>query len=198
MAFVIPDIDNYIVILADLPSLNNLRFVNKYFYDLVSKKPIIKQYEIIDQMKIKSVNDIFTTSCEKGFLDYAIYLVDNYDIDIIMNISDAFIKSCQYGHIDIAKWLVKLEESGDYDRNYVHAIAEYAFIKSCYYGHLNIAKWLVELRESDSGTKFDINVGIDHAFINSCICGNSDIAKWLVELCKSGSYTKIDIHASTE
>lgn len=56
---IIPDIDNHIVDMASLPYLVKLLCVNKFFYELVSKKPIVKQWNEIRNKNFFSSSDAF-------------------------------------------------------------------------------------------------------------------------------------------
>ena len=116
MNLVIPDIDKYILDLVDLRSLANLILVNKYFYELISTKPIMGQWKCIINMKSESINSIFIQACAVGFLEYAIYLVNEIDIDIHVYNDYAFRWSCRNGHLKLTQWLVCLGESSGYTK----------------------------------------------------------------------------------
>ena len=105
MNIIIPDIDWIIVSLTDLPTLVNLGCVNKYFYELVSDQPIIKQWSIIKNMHgEKSIGEIFIEACRKGFLSYGMFLLKENKIDIHADDEKIFRDSCANGHIKIARW----------------------------------------------------------------------------------------------
>ena len=105
MNIIIPDVDQLIVSLTELPTLVNLGCANKYFYTLISNQPIIKQWLIIKNIcKGKSTYDIFIEVCKNGFLSYGMFLVKKNKVDIHANDERAFKYSCENGRIEIARW----------------------------------------------------------------------------------------------
>ena len=118
MNIIIPDIDQIIVSLIELPTLVNLGCTNKYFYQLVSNQPIVRQWLIIKNThREKSIDNIFIEACMKGFLSYGMFLLKEYKrIDIHADNEYAFGCSCANGHIEIANWLIQLGESGKYGK----------------------------------------------------------------------------------
>ena len=193
MNIIIPDIDQIIVSLTELPALVNLGCVNKYFYGLVSNQPIIKQWLIIKTMhRTASIDDIFTEACKNGFLSYGMFLLFEEKIDIHADNESAFRWSCANGHIQAARWLINLGESEEYGKININANDEFAFRWSCTDGHIEIAHWLIQLGESGEYKKININIIDECPFRYSCINGNIEIANWLINLGESGKYGKID------
>ena len=98
MNIIISDIDQIIVSLCELPTLVKLRCVNKYFYQLVSNQPIVKQWLIIKNMRRKkSMRHIFIEVCKNGFLSYGMFLIKKNKINIHYNNDLAFKYSCKNG-----------------------------------------------------------------------------------------------------
>lgn len=110
MNIIVPDIDTLIVSHLKLSQLAIMMTVNRFFRDLVSKKPIMSQWKKIDSIKYGNSNNIFSYSCRAGFHEYAIYLVNNYEINIHYNREHPFQNSCINGNFEIAKWLIQLGE----------------------------------------------------------------------------------------
>ena len=198
MNIIIPDIDKHIVNLVDLRSLANLLLVNKFFHTIIIAKPIMEQWKHLNSMKLGTINDIFIETCKMGFLEYAIYLVNENIIDIHADNDCAFRMCCQNGHLKLAQWLIQLGESNGYTKIDIHADNDYMFGNSCSNGHLKLAQWLIELGESSGYAKFDIHVVNDYAFRRSCFYGHLELAQWLVQLGESSGYTKFDIHADND
>ena len=198
MNIVIPDIDTYMIDFADLHTMAILQQVNKYFNKIITAKPIMRQWKVINNMQLDLPNDKFIEACKRGFLAYAKYLFGAYEIDIHANNDYAFQLSCENGHIEVAQWLILLGESNDYTKIDIHADNEYAFRWSCQYGHLELAQWLIKLGESNGYTKINIHADNEYAFRWSCRNGHLEVAQWLVNLGESSGYTKIDIHANND
>ena len=95
MNILIPDIDKYIANILDLQSLANLLLVNKFFHGLIITKPVMKQWKHIHSMNLAEIDDIFIETCGLGYLECAIYLVNENDIDIHTRIESAFKSSCE-------------------------------------------------------------------------------------------------------
>ena len=199
MNIIIPDIDQIIVSLTELPTLVNLGCVNKYFYTLVLNQPILKQWLIIKNMHgKKSIGEIFIEVCMKGFLSYGMFLLKKNKININASYEGAFRLSCYHGRIQVAQWLVQLGESGEYKRININANYEGAFRSSCYHGRIQVAQWLVQLGESGEYKRININANYEGAFRLSCENGHIQIAQWLIQLGESGEYKRIDINACNE
>ena len=198
MNIIIPDIDKYIVNLADLQTLAKMVLVNKFFHKFISAKPVMDQWKHITGLKLDTINYIFIEACKMGFLEYAIYLVNKNIIDIHAHKDSAFSLSCANGHLILAQWLIELGESSGYTKIDIHADNDFAFRYSCCYGHLEIAQWLIELGESSGYTKIDIHTDYNFAFKSSCYNGHLKLAQWLVQLGESSGYTKIDIHVNND
>ena len=195
MNIIIPDIDKYIVDLADLQLLSNLLCVNKFFRDIISVKPIMIQRKYMIDKNILSVKCIFTEACRNGFLEYAVYLVDKYNVDIHMDNENAFRICCEYGHIEFAKWLVLLGELVGHTKININIFNNIVFINSCANGYIDIARWLVLLGETDSYNKINNCHANNHAFNLCCYYGHIEIARWLIKLGESDGYDKIDVRA---
>ena len=192
MNIIIPDIDKHIVNLVDLRSLANLLLVNKFFNTIITAKPIMDQWKHIKNIKSETITDIFIETCEMGFLEYAIYLVNENIIDIHALNDNAFRWSCCNGHLKLSQWLIELGESSGYTKIDIHANNDYAFRYSCLHGHLKLAQWLIQLGESSGYTKIDIHAVNDYAFKWSCYYGHFNLAQWLVSLGESNGYTNFD------
>ena len=164
MSIIIPDIDTYLLDLVDLRSIANLQQVNKYFHKIITAKPIMNQWKVINNMRLKSPNDKFMGACGSGFLAYAKYLIREYKIDIHADNEYAFQCSCINGYSEIAQWLIGLGESGGHTKINIHADNEYAFRWSCQNGHLEVARWLVSLGEFNGYTKIDIHAENECAY----------------------------------
>ena len=188
------------------PRAVNLGCVNKYFYNLMSHQPIIKQWLIIKKKQKNmyeklSIDGIFLEICINNFLSYGMFIIkeEKNKINIHIFNEQAFKWSCEKGHIEINRWLIQLGESGDYGKKInIHSNHEHAFRLSCFNGHIEIAQWLIQLGESGNYGKINIHADNDFAFKGSCINGHIEIAQWLIHLGESGNYSKINIHANNE
>ena len=175
MNIIIPDIDPLIVLFTELPELAKLGCVNKYFYKLVSRQCVVKQWLTIKNTcgRYTSINQIFIEICKNGFLLYGMYIAKKNKININAIDELAFKWSCINGHIEIARWLIHLGESDGYNNKInIHAGVDYAFRRSCENGHIEIALWLIHLGESDGYGKIDpmiVNLYIDAIYKNVCI-----------------------------
>ena len=188
MNLLIPDIDKYIVDLVDLQTLANLLLVNKFFNAIITAKPVMNQQKHIKYMNLATNTDIFIKACKMGFLEYAIYLVNENTIDIHADNDNAFRLSCHNGHLKLAQWLIQLGESTGYTKIDIHAYNDHAFIWSCYNGHLELAQWLIQLGESTGYTKINIHAWDNFALEFSFSRGHLKLAEWLVQLGESCGY----------
>ena len=53
MNIIIPDIDIYLIDFVDLQSMPVLQQVNRYFHKIITEKPIMSQWKIINGMRLK-------------------------------------------------------------------------------------------------------------------------------------------------
>ena len=196
MNIIIPDIDQAIMTITELPELVTLGCVNKYFYRLVSDQPIIKQWSIIKNIcKGKSINDIFIQVCKNGFLSYGMFLIKKNNINIHVADELPFRWCCSTGNIEMANWLIKSGESGNYGKKInIHSADEDIFTWRCYNGDIEMARWLIQLGESSDYGKINIHADRELAFRWSCYNGHIEIVRWLIRLGESGDYGKIDIN----
>lgn len=180
---IIPDIDNIIAKQLDLPTMTNLACTNIFFYKLIFKFPIMKQWRAIGRTEITGANNILMEACKNGFIEYAMYLLHNYNINEsrIWNYeNELFETCCKKGYFVLAQELIRLVNTGRID---IHYNYDHAFIHCCINGHINIAKWLVELGEPNSFTNFGHNKSY-YLFTICCEKGHLNIVQWLVQLGK--------------
>ena len=166
MNIIVPDIDQIIVSMTELPALVNLGCVNKYFYKLVLGQPIIKQWLTIKNMheKKKSIYETFIEVCGKGFLSYAMFFAKENKININADNEYPFRWICANGHIEMANWLIQLGESEEYKRINIHTNDECAFRWNCVNGHIEMARWLIQLGESGEYNRINIHAVDEYAY----------------------------------
>lgn len=193
--FQIPEIECMILNYLNLKEQINLLSINKYFYEIVSPKPLYKEmiefhvekkshgihYLIRLKFPIKYhkkdldlINNFFI-ACELGFsLVIKYYFANIYPENIPIVTNSIFPIVCRKGNFDIVKWL---------EENCKEKLVTYidAFMSSCIYGRLEIAQYLY----SKNRQLFINNLYpwfYEEEFNMSCRNGHIDVVKYLVSL----------------
>lgn len=193
MNIIIPDIDPLIINLLDLPELAIMVSTNKYFHSIVVKIPLYIQWrDVRNEFPNFKPSSLFQCLCKKGYLDYAISLIQRHQYIDIHNINEyAFQLACRSGNLDLCKWLINLDQTRKID---IHTDGELAFIWSCKFGHIDIAKWLIDLGEkTDSRINIHGEFGRSNAFSGCCEGNYLGIAKYLIYLGENG-YGRVNVH----
>jgi hypothetical protein len=97
-----------------------------------------------DEIVLQSENFVFRWSCINGYLEFAQWLTDRFQIDRDdVRASDNFVlrKACSNGHLHIAQWLTESFQLGGDD---IRSEFNFAFNYSCYQGHIAVAQWIVD------------------------------------------------------
>lgn len=149
---------------------------------------------------------VFVLACEKGYLEFAQWLISQEPTHGAINIharhSRAFQSACRNRHLSIARWLLTLEPThGAID---IHMKKEEIFRAACRRGHLDVLEWLLSL-ESTRG-QIDIHIQCERAYQNSdhdispfnqaCRKGHLDVVKFLVAL--EPTHAQLDVHFAGE
>ena len=121
----------------------------------------------------KYFESIFNIVCEKGYLEFAKWLlIIKPDIYFLNKNQCAFRIACENGRLKIAQWLLEIKPDINISYNF-----EYIFRYVCKNGHFNIVKYLLDVKP-------DIKISIydEYAFRYACRNGYLEIAKFLLEI----------------
>ena len=154
LIYPIKDIDDLILLkYTKVRDLFQLVKLNKYYNNLVSNLPLIKEIKEYNSKKdnnytLKYIpglyDNLFLQVCGYGLINYAKYLFKNYKINIHKNADCAFRYSCATGHLQAAKWLIDLSKQLNSPID-IHAWNDYVYRYSKQNGHLELYEWLQTL-----------------------------------------------------
>lgn len=199
--FIIPDIDAAIINSFNLPEIAHMRYVNKYFNEIILKNPVISEWQgiksangtgstnNIDTNNIDNTNDNSPNNMSvRQYLVHIQWLINNRKINIHVNNEQLFRFGCKNGYLAITKWLIYLGEA-DGEKINIHCNHEEAFIESCKNGHFELAKWLIYLGENGYG-RLNISRYIDQIYKYFVLNNQHEMARWMLHLSQC-SYGKI-------
>lgn len=156
----------------------SLRQLDEYIGSRMSSQP---KRDVIDWLNSKVLDDCLDTKqillkcCEKGYLQFAIFIYNNEWIESKFRVMTAFTRACKNGHLDILMWL-----SEHFDKS---KITGRIFTTACKNGHVNIAEWI---KDSVKNIPNKISNMIDRI----CVNGHLDMLKWID---RNGLYVDMNV-----
>lgn len=162
------DIDQYLIIFLDIYTLCQIRIINKYYHNFINNCEIINEIDLFKKKhKLKFhknsntfsaliyewfkilTNDplkIFELCCQNGWINFAKYLIRNYEININNLDQWVFVIICKNGSFELAQWIYKICIEKGFPIK-LDKYDDWAFRYCCAFNHLDIAKWLCSINK---------------------------------------------------